>query len=65
MLSKGEEVLVTDKVNDSWYQIQDANGISGYVSANRKYISTDFSVIKPNLPVAEEIEAVIAAGQVY
>ncbi|MDQ0899720.1 SH3 domain-containing C40 family peptidase [Paenibacillus sp. V4I7] len=65
MLSKGEDFLVIAKVNDSWYQIQDANGTNGYVSTNSKYISTDFSVIKPNLPLAEEIEAVIAAGQVY
>jgi SH3-like domain-containing protein len=61
MLSKGEDVLVTDKVNDGWYKIHDASGTSGYVSTNSKYISTDFTVIKPNLPLAEEIEAVIAA----
>lgn len=65
MLSKGEDVLVTDKVNDSWYKIQDANGTSGYLSSSSKYISTNFSVIKPSLPLAEEIEAVIAAGKVY
>ncbi|SDN00927.1 Cell wall-associated hydrolase, NlpC family [Paenibacillus sp. yr247] len=65
MLTKGEQVLVTDKVNDGWYKIQDANGIRGYVSTNSKYISTDFSVIKPNVPLAEEIEAVIAVGNDY
>ncbi|UKS29797.1 C40 family peptidase [Paenibacillus sp. HWE-109] len=65
MLSKGEEVLVTDKVNDSWYKIQDGSSVSGYVSTSSKYISTDFSVSIPNLPVADEIEAVIAAGNVY
>lgn len=65
MLSKGEDVLVTDKVNDSWYKIQDVNGTSGYLSSSSKYISTNFSVIKPSLPLAEEIEAVIAAGKVY
>ncbi|NQX65856.1 SH3 domain-containing protein [Paenibacillus alba] len=65
MLSKGEEVLVTDKVNDSWYKIQDANGVSGYVSSSSKYISTDFSILTPNLPLADEIEAVIAAGNAY
>ncbi|GFZ84388.1 hypothetical protein GCM10008018_33190 [Paenibacillus marchantiophytorum] len=65
MLSKGEEVLVTDKVNDSWYKIQDGSGVSGYVSTSSKYISTDFSVNIPNLPLADEIEAVIAAGNVY
>lgn len=65
MLSKGEDVLVTDKINDSWYKIQDSNGISGYVSTSTKYIHTDFTVIKPNLPLAEEIEAVIEAGQDY
>lgn len=65
MLSKGEEVLVTDIVNDSWYKIEDANGVSGYVSSNSKYITADFSVIKPNMPIADEIEAVITAGQAY
>ncbi|MGO4501054.1 C40 family peptidase [Paenibacillus sp. 2RAB27] len=65
MLSKGEEVLVTDKVNDSWYKVKDASGISGYMSASSKYITADFSVIKPNMPVADEIEAVIDAGEVY
>lgn len=65
MLKKGEDVLVTDKVNNSWFKIQDANGTSGYLSSSSKYISTNFSVIKPSLPLAEEIEAVIAAGRVY
>ncbi|MDR6552724.1 SH3 domain-containing C40 family peptidase [Paenibacillus qinlingensis] len=65
MLAKGEDVLVTDKVNDSWYKVIDADGISGYVSTSSKYITADFSVIKPNMPVAAEIEAVIDAGQVY
>ncbi|NOV03074.1 C40 family peptidase [Paenibacillus planticolens] len=65
MLSKGEEVLVTDKVNDSWYKIQDANGTSGYVSTSSKYMLTDFSVAVPNMPLADEIEAVIAAGNSY
>ncbi|OCT13731.1 hypothetical protein A8709_19310 [Paenibacillus pectinilyticus] len=65
MLSKGEEVLITDKVNDSWYKIQDANGVVGYVSSSSKYVTADFSIIKPNMPIDDEIEAVIAAGQVY
>lgn len=65
MLNKGEEVLITDKVNDSWYKIVDANGTSGYVSTGSKYMVTDFSVVVPNMPVADEIEAVIAAGNVY
>jgi SH3-like domain-containing protein len=45
MLSKGEEVLITDKVNDSWYKVKDAGGVSGYMSASSKYITADFSVI--------------------
>lgn len=65
MLSKGEDVLVTDKVNDSWYKIQDAKGISGYISSSSKYIVTNFSVVVPNLPLADEIEAVIDAGNAY
>ncbi|MCY9659127.1 SH3 domain-containing protein [Paenibacillus chondroitinus] len=65
MLNKGEEVLITDKVNDSWYKIVDANGTSGYVSTGSKYMVTDFSVIVPNMPLADEIEAVISAGNVY
>ncbi|OAS21643.1 C40 family peptidase [Paenibacillus oryzisoli] len=65
MLAKGEEVLVTDKVNDSWYKVKDADGVSGYISTNSKYITADFTVVKPNMPVADEIEAVIEAGQAY
>ncbi|WP_240343767.1 SH3 domain-containing C40 family peptidase [Paenibacillus sp. SYP-B3998] len=65
MLNKGEEVLVLEKVNDSWYKVQDVNGITGYISTNSKYISTDFSVIKPKLPLKDEIEAVITAGSAY
>ncbi|MBD0380264.1 C40 family peptidase [Paenibacillus sedimenti] len=65
MLSRGEEVLVLAKVNDNWYKVQDANGMVGYVSTSNKYIITDFSVIKPDLPLAEEIEAVISAGSAY
>ncbi|WNR46736.1 C40 family peptidase [Paenibacillus roseipurpureus] len=65
LLAKGEEVLVTDKVNDNWYKIEDGNGVIGYVSSSSKYIITDFSVIKPNMPLGDEIEAVISAGQGY
>lgn len=65
MLAKGEEVLVIDKVNDSWYKVKDADGVSGYVSTSSKYITADFTVLKPNMPVADEIEAVIEAGQAY
>lgn len=65
MLNKGEEVLITDKVNDSWYKVVDANGTSGYVSTSSKYMIADFSVVVPNMPVADEIEAVISAGNVY
>jgi cell wall-associated NlpC family hydrolase len=65
MLNKGEEVLITDKVSDSWYKVLDANGTSGYVSTSSKYMIADFSVVVPNMPVADEIEAVISAGNVY
>ncbi|MDD9270380.1 C40 family peptidase [Paenibacillus sp. GCM10023248] len=65
MLSKGEEVLVTERVNDNWYKIVDAGGTSGYVSSSSKYITTDFSVIVPAMPLADAIEAVIAAGNAY
>ncbi|RTE07082.1 C40 family peptidase [Paenibacillus whitsoniae] len=65
MLAKGEDILITDKLNDSWYKIQDANGTVGYISTSSKYTAVDFSIAMPNLPVADAIEAVIAVGQRY
>lgn len=32
MLSTGEEVLVLEKINDSWYKAKDKNGVVGYLS---------------------------------
>ncbi|MFC5448433.1 C40 family peptidase [Paenibacillus aestuarii] len=65
MLSKGEEVLVLAKVNDSWYKAKDANGTVGYVSTGSKYMVTDFTVVIPDMPLADEVEAVIDAGMNY
>ncbi|MFC0214625.1 SH3 domain-containing protein [Paenibacillus chartarius] len=60
MLRAGEDVLVLEKVNDSWYKAVDSTGVVGYVSSSSKYIITDFSVTLVTLPLAERIESVIA-----
>ncbi|UJF35423.1 C40 family peptidase [Paenibacillus hexagrammi] len=65
MLSKGEEVLVLEKTNDSWYKIQDMNGTTGYMSSSSKYIVTDFTIATPNMSLEDQAEAVIAAGMTY
>jgi len=41
-LQKGEYVRITEKVNDYWYKIEDAYGVTGYVSTNAKYIDSMF-----------------------
>ncbi|MFD0714314.1 SH3 domain-containing protein [Paenibacillus sp. GCM10027626] len=38
-LSKGEDVTVLKEVNSYWYQVQDQNGQTGYVSTSDKYIT--------------------------
>ena len=39
MLKANEIVTVTDYTTVNWFQIKDAQGVSGYVSTNSKYLS--------------------------
>jgi peptidoglycan DL-endopeptidase CwlO len=65
MLSTGEEILVLEKVSDSWYKAKDKNGVIGYVSSSSKYIVADFSVTTIVLPLQERIETIIQAAANY
>ncbi|MFD2115414.1 SH3 domain-containing protein [Paenibacillus yanchengensis] len=38
MLSKGEQVQIVGQAGAGWYQVKDARGTSGYVSASSKYL---------------------------
>ncbi len=38
LLKTNEIVTVTDYATTNWYKIKDAQGVSGYVSTNSKYI---------------------------
>lgn len=51
-LQKGEYVRITEKVNDYWYKIEDAYGVTGYVSTNAKYID---SMYEAELEPEEEL----------
>ncbi|MCF2937774.1 SH3 domain-containing protein [Paenibacillus alkaliterrae] len=37
-LKKGEQVTVLSKTNKYWYEVQDANGVRGYVSTQSSYL---------------------------
>ncbi|MDQ1912832.1 SH3 domain-containing C40 family peptidase [Paenibacillus sp. GD4] len=65
MLSTGEEVLVLEKINDSWYKAKDKNGVVGYLSSSSKYITANFSVTAVVLPLQERIESIIQAASAY
>lgn len=65
MLTKGEELLVLEKANDSWYKVRDAAGVEGYASISTKYIKLNTSVYKMKLPQGDLIEAFIAEGMKY
>jgi cell wall-associated NlpC family hydrolase len=58
-LSKGEELLVLEKANDSWYKAKDSSGVIGYVSSSSKYIITNLSITRIELPLSERIETII------
>lgn len=60
LLPKGEELLLLEKVNDSWYKAQDSNGIVGYVSSGSKYLISDLSITRIALPLQERIEDIIS-----
>jgi cell wall-associated NlpC family hydrolase len=78
-LKKGEKVLVLSKPNSYWYEVQDGNGVRGFVSSNSKYITvsgtaagggsgnTDSSGGAEENPAdpVQAVEAVIAAGMKY
>lgn len=65
MLSAGEDMLVLEKINDSWYKAQDSKGVIGYVSSSSKYISVNNSIYKMDLPLADRIESFISEGTKY
>jgi peptidoglycan DL-endopeptidase CwlO len=65
MPPKGEEILVLEKVNDSWYKAQDSKGVTGYVSTGTKYLEINSSVYKMVLPLADRIESFISEGMKY
>lgn len=42
-LKTGEQVKVTSQYNSYWYEVVDANGVKGYVSAQSQYLSVGSS----------------------
>ncbi|WP_159885576.1 C40 family peptidase [Paenibacillus puerhi] len=64
-LSAGEKVFVLDKTNDYWYNVEDKNGVIGYISTSSKYISTSFVEPYKQLDPADAAEMVIRAGMKY
>jgi peptidoglycan DL-endopeptidase CwlO len=65
MLTKGEELLVLEKANDSWFKVRDAAGVEGYASTGTKYIKLNTTVYKMKLPQSDLIEAFIAEGMKF
>ncbi|MBP1157094.1 MULTISPECIES: C40 family peptidase [unclassified Paenibacillus] len=64
-IQKGEMLLVLDKPNDHWYNVQDKNGTIGYVSTSSKYISTTYVEPYKQLPQTIAAQKVIDAGKNY
>lgn len=67
-LQKDEKIRITKKVNDYWYAVTDSKGVSGYVSSSSTYVKLTGDIPKPpaqNLPVSQQAELVIAAGNKY
>ncbi|MCR8633248.1 C40 family peptidase [Paenibacillus radicis (ex Xue et al. 2023)] len=64
-LQKDEEVLVLDKPNENWYNIQDKNGVSGFVSTSNKYIKSTYVEPYKLLAPAVAAQKVIDAGMKY
>lgn len=67
-LQKDEKIRITRQVNDYWYEVTDAKGVSGYVSTSGTYVKLTGEIPKPpaqNLPLSQQTELVIAAGQKY
>ncbi|CAG7648960.1 SH3 domain-containing protein [Paenibacillus allorhizosphaerae] len=64
-LQKGEQVLVLNKANDFWYNVQDRNGVIGYVSTSSQYITTTYVEPYKQLDPAVAAKKVIDAGMIY
>lgn len=64
-LSIGEELLIVEKVNDSWFKATDTRGVTGFVSSSTKYITVNDDIYKMALPLAERIESFISEGMKY
>ncbi|MBO9598416.1 MAG: SH3 domain-containing protein [Cohnella sp.] len=67
-LQKDEKIFVTKKVNDYWYAVTDAKGVTGYISTSGTYVKVTGEIPKPpaqNLPISQQAELVIAAGNKY
>jgi cell wall-associated NlpC family hydrolase len=64
-LTKGEQVLILNKTNDYWYNIQDQNGVVGYVSTGSAYITTSYVEAYKQLDWAAAAQKVIDAGNRY
>jgi cell wall-associated NlpC family hydrolase len=64
-LKVGEQVLILNKTNDYWYNIQDQNGVIGYVSAGSTYIKTSYIEPYKQLDRAVAAQKVMDAGKRY
>ncbi|TYP70262.1 SH3 domain-containing C40 family peptidase [Paenibacillus methanolicus] len=76
-LKTGEPLTIIGQPNSYWYQVQDQNGVQGYVSSDPKYVTTNYTggtgggstgggaVQTPAVDTNAAIEAVIAAGMKY
>ncbi|TVY05571.1 NlpC/P60 family protein [Paenibacillus cremeus] len=64
-LQKGEKVLVLNKTSANWYNVQDQNGVIGYVSTSSQYITTTFVEPYKLLDPAVAAQKVIDAGMKY
>ncbi|MCZ8522865.1 MULTISPECIES: C40 family peptidase [Paenibacillus] len=64
-LAKGEKLLILNKTNNYWYNVQDQNGVIGYVSTGSQYISTTFVEPYKLLDPAVAAQKVIDAGMKY
>jgi cell wall-associated NlpC family hydrolase len=64
-LSSGEKLLVLDKTNDYWYYVQDQTGALGYVSSDKKYITTTYVEPYKQMNLTEAADKVVQAGKAY
>lgn len=67
-LQRDEKVTITQKVNDYWYAVTDAKGVTGYISTSNAYVKVTGEIPKPpvqSLPLDRQAELVIAAGNKY